>query len=318
MNGPSLKQTDEAKIKIGRSFFALGTDVAVEIITNAQNRRRAQQVLSELQTLYKAKEKIFSRFNVESELSECNSRLDRPLAVSDDMINVARLCLYYYQASEGLFDPRIINHLESIGYRGDFFSTDFSKAAVEEIVYEQRASLSHEMVIKGKSLRLKSRIDLSGIAKGYITDQAALFLCGRGWKNYIIDSGGDMTAVGKNLEGLPWSVSIEGIEDAAGFSISGMAVATSGIGRRKWENDGRRFHHLVNPFRPDDFNFNLRSVTVVAGSTTQADVWAKVLFLQGRQKGLAYSNRHGIKSVFLDYRGQAFVSHAMRTIMEKL
>ena len=86
------------------------------------------------------------------------------------------------------------------------------------------------------------------------------------------------------------------------------AIATSGIGRRRWEIEGQRIHHIVNPQNPDFFSFDLKSVSVIADSTTQADIWAKTIFLMGKESGILYVKDNDMAAVILDYRGSAWIS----------
>ena len=51
--------------------------------------------------------------------------------------------------------------------------------------------------------------DPSGLVKGWSIHNAAKILKGFGYKNYYIEAGGDMEAVGVSAEGKPWRVGIE-------------------------------------------------------------------------------------------------------------
>ena len=53
-------------------------------------------------------------------------------------------------------------------------------------------------------------------------------------------------------------------------------------------------------------------MTVVAKTCEEADVWAKVLFLMGKDKGLKFGEERKIKSLFLDYRGNVTVSSKIK------
>ena len=56
-------------------------------------------------------------------------------------------------------------------------------------------------------------MDFSGIAKGYITDEAAAYSKKRGWKNFLVDSGGDIYAAGQNHRRERWRIAIEGVPE---------------------------------------------------------------------------------------------------------
>jgi thiamine biosynthesis lipoprotein len=152
-------------------------------------------------------------------------------------------------------------------------------------------------------------MDFSGIAKGYIVDQAAKFLKDNGWKNFLVDAGGDMNISGTNDEEKKWRIAVEGVpEEKLMLEISGKGIATSGISRKKWQIKGKKFHHLVNPNDPNNFSYEMRTVSVIAQNTENADGRAKTLVLMGKEKGLEFAKENKIAAIFLDYKGNIFVS----------
>ena len=156
-------------------------------------------------------------------------------------------------------------------------------------------------------------MDFSGIAKGYITDKITEFLSRQGWENFLVDSGGDIYAKGFDEQKEKWKIGLEGFpEEKIILRLSGEAVATSGITRKKWESNGKKFHHLINPHNFKRFDFDLKSVTVIQKNTIDADVWAKVLFLQGKEEGIKLSDRKKIQSLFLDCKGNLYLSQAAK------
>jgi thiamine biosynthesis lipoprotein len=95
------------------------------------------------------------------------------------------------------------------------------------------------------------RIDLGGIAKGYAVDRAFELLTSRGYRNLIVNAGGDMRVRGKKIHS-PWVIGIQDPRNRsrmlATFDPSDICVATSGDYERYFEKDGIRYHHLLNPF----------------------------------------------------------------------
>jgi len=298
------------KNQLARSGFrALGTEINIQIAIETKKRKVADETLRETKKLFEAKQKIFDRFDPESEISRLNRSLGEFQPASEDLLYLAQRALYYNKISGGLYDPRIIEILEKIGYNSDFRKRDFSKVELPPRLETFAGSLKKDLLIENGQVLFEKRMDFSGIAKGYITDQAAAFLKKRGWKNFLIDSGGDIFAGGKNPEGEKWTVSIEGIpEEKLMLEINERGIATSGISRKKWEIGGKKVHHLVHPKNPNEFSFEIRTVSVIEKNTEQADGRAKVLVLLGKEKGLEFANKNKIAAIFLDYRGNIFIS----------
>lgn len=295
-------------------FTAMSTEVAAGMIMD-DSEKEAGRILDAVRHIFLENEKRFSRFDAASELSRLNKNLNEEVSVSEKMARVLNSCLAMHKLSRGYFDPRIIADLEAAGYRKNFQSNDFEaneEQVAPEIISEP---LERDLILdfKNKKVRLKKRVDLSGIAKGFSVDEAARYLKDEKAELFFIDAGGDMYFSGLSEEGDEWRIGVEGIADEKiKLRVSNEGVATSGISRRRWTRGGQKFHHLLNPQKPGEFSFELKSVTVMAEKTETADALAKSIFLMGRQSGMEFTNANGIKALILDYRGNVYVSQKIK------
>lgn len=295
-------------------FRALGTDIWVQVVlsdrTSRASVREASGLRSKLEAVYARFEKIFSRFDPDSDLSHCNGKLGEWCPVPDELADVARRSIEWHRRSHGYFDPRILEHLESAGYAKSFFTIDFSKLRRRPLPLPPAGRFEDSVAIQPGSIRLMAPMDFAGIAKGYITDRVADFLRAKGLRDFLLDSGGDMRAEGHDETGNDWLIDLEHARQDVSLRLSDRSVATSGITRRQWHVGGMRFHHLINPREPDRFSFDLLSVTVVGPDTETADIQAKTLFLMGQDEGLACADRHGTQAIFLSKDGVPVLSRA--------
>jgi thiamine biosynthesis lipoprotein len=165
-------------------------------------------------------------------------------------------------------------------------------------------SLDEDIILDGKNICFKVKIDFSGIAKGYINDMAVSYLKNKNWHNFIVDSGGDLFAAGLNYDNEKWNVLIECSSNLS-VELSDQSIATSGITYRKWDNKGKEYYHLINPKNPKIFSTNFQSVSVIKNTTEEADVWAKIIFLMG-ESAKQYVTNHNIKSIFVYKDGQTW------------
>lgn len=283
-----------------KEFKALGTDIYIQLVAPETEKEKALLTFVEIENIYKKNELIFSRFNAQSELSKLNNNLGIFCEVSKDFIYLAQESLKYYTGSGKIFDPRILDSLEKIGYKKSFKNNDFNieeNLSIE--VFEK--DLAEDLIILDNQVKFLVKMDFSGIAKGYITDEIAKFLIKKGWGNFLVDSGGDMYAAGLNRYNEKWQISLEGTinENEVMAEISNEGIATSGNTRKKWTIGTKKFHHLINPKNVSKFSFELNSVTVIAKNTQEADVMAKVLFIMGLEDGSNFANKNKIKSIFL-------------------
>lgn len=296
-----------------QEFRGMGTNLGILIVvTSEAEATRSVVDITIARSLYARYEKIFSRFDQESELSRINSALDQPVVASREMHTVADRALTYYQEHDGLYDPRILTVLEASGYARDFLKHDFTPKGTLDS-FDVSCPLAEDLIIEGEALRFRKRMDFSGIVKGYVTDRVAEYLGAQGWKNFLVDSGGDMYASGTPHDSPAWHITVEGLSDeSVVFALSDMAIATSGISRRKWRSQGKPFHHLIHPKHPEQFSFDINTVSVVAASTEQADVLAKMLFLQNDADRKAVVEKKQLAALFLYTDHHVWISPAAK------
>jgi thiamine biosynthesis lipoprotein len=158
-------------------------------------------------------------------------------------------------------------------------------------------------------------IDLGGIAKGYAVDRAFELLKSLGYKNLIVNAGGDLR-VGGLKNNQPWSIGIQHPREPENFlakiSISDMAVATSGDYERFFIYEGKRYHHIFNPkdgFPTDD----CQSVTILCKEGMMADALATAVFVLGPGKGYALCQKlAGVDCLIVDKEGKIIFTPGLK------
>lgn len=303
---PNHPNTEEALLSTTRLFRAMGTETYLEIVHRKGEERKAEQTLAGAVKCCFEKIRIFNRFDPESELSEFNRHLGKFRNASPDMLALALHTLSFHKESNELFDPRILSILKHIGYDADFSKMPASLPVLEKLFSPRTAPLRSELSVWGEMIRFEAPMDFSGIAKGYILDKMAERIRQDDWSNFLVDSGGDMVACGTNRAREKWRISVENIpEESALFEMTNQAIATSGITRKHWVSSrGKHYHHLIHPKHPNNFSFNLLSVTAISTSAERADFLAKTLFLMGIKDGFSYASKHSIPALFVQAKAK--------------
>lgn len=302
---------------VSERFRAMGTEVNIDIVLDREEKRKeAEETIQKARSIFAEQEKIFSRFDPESELSRINQNVGKEMTISKPMKEMLRLCLKFNKLMAGYFDPRVLDNLEKIGYDRDFQKNDLNSQE-EEIpsldVFSHNLDEELKINYTKNTVLISRRMDTTGIAKGYTVDKVAEYLQSEGWQHFWVDAGGDMFALGKRENNYSWLVGVEGLEnDAVRIKLENEGLATSGISRKRWTRGNQKVHHLINPLSPDEFSHDLKTVTVVAEKTVEADGRAKSLFLMGREKGLEFANKNNIKCLFLDYKNNIYVSEKFK------
>lgn len=249
---------------------------------------------------FKRLEKIFNFYDPSSELSILNSTYNFPFSASSELIECVKKAKKIYQLSEGFFDvskARLYNFWKDIiRKRRKIEDFSFLKKTVEELKKDSFSDIvinekKKTIIIKKKGLK----IDLGGIAKGFMIDKVVKRLKKEGIESALIDAGGDIFCLGK-YKGGKWRVGIKDPKNKSriiySLSLSNQAVATSGSYEQFFEFSGKRFSHLIDPFGGFPVNNNILSVTVVASSATLADSLATAFFIMGYEKTKEFIKRH--------------------------
>jgi FAD:protein FMN transferase len=138
-------------------------------------------------------------------------------------------------------------------------------------------------------------LDLNGVVKGLVVDEAVELLSGRGF----VSAGGDITTLSPVVAELPGGDSIR---------VLAGGLATSGKTGRYWRRHGAIQHHLIDPRTGRPSNSRWDQVTTAAASCLAADVAAKAAFLLS-DDGPDWLDERGLPGRFVV--GDAIVANAV-------
>ena len=140
-------------------------------------------------------------------------------------------------------------------------------------------------------------IDLGAVAKGYAADVCTELLSDSGAQAAVLNLGGTICLYGKKPDGSRFSVGVADPDHPADYfgylSCDTGVAATSGGYERWFEQDGRRYIHILDPKTARPVDNGVLSVTVVSESGTEADALSTALFVMGTDKAAAYYRQAG-------------------------
>ncbi len=240
----------------------------------------------------------------------------KAVPVSAEVLSVIWRAEEISRASEGYFDISIGALLDLWGFEdngGRLPATGEVSKALHSVGYraihvDERAST---VELKKKGMR----IDLGGIAKGYAVDRAFELLKSRGYRNMIVNAGGDIRVSGRKTRG-PWVIGIQDPRDRsqilATINAEDISVATSGDYERYFEREGERYHHLLDPFTGFPAR-QCRSVTILAKDSLSADGLATAVFVMGPKRGLPLIEAmEGVEGLIVSADGEIIQSESLK------
>lgn len=138
------------------------------------------------------------------------------------------------------------------------------------------------------------RIDPGAVAKGYLADKARALLPDDACA--ILNLGGTVVPVGTKPDGSMWKIGVADPDDPAAYygtlSITDKIISTSGGYERYFEQDGKRYIHILDPHTGRPADSGLLSVTAVSDSGVYADALSTALFVKGLSGALSYYQSH--------------------------
>lgn len=256
---------------------------------------RARARLAELEARW-------SRFQPTSELCRINRAGGAPVMVSHDTYDVVALAVGSWQATEGRFDPTVIDALERSGYDRDFDAIVDSDTPLGAVPGGSAGCADIELLPLLPAIRLPPgvRIDLGGIGKGRAADVITTELLAAGAAGVCVNLGGDVRVSGTPPTPPGWQVDLDPtLAPDRSFHLDDGAVATSTRLRRTWTRAGTSQHHLVDPRLGSPAWSGLAAVTVLARTAAHAEILAKAAFVAGPIAGRDLLRTAEVTGLFL-------------------
>ena len=277
-----LSACDNSK-KITKTEFCLDTFVSVTCY--GENAfLAASAAIDEI----KRTESVFSPYIESSELYRINQNAHEGCEISGEMKEVLTKALSVCEITDGAFDITVkpLSDLWNIKSENPTVPSDEEiEKAREKVGYEN-------VVIEDNTITFKKEgmaIDLGGAAKGYAADRCIEIIKNHGVKNAIIDLGGNIYALGKSEKKAPWRIGLQDPSKERGeffmaIDLSDSSCVTSGSYERYFEENGKIYHHIIDPLSGTPADSGLISVSVVSKSSFEADMLSTAIFVMGEER----------------------------------
>ena len=251
-----------------------------------------------VRALFDERDRRFSRFRPDSELSSLNRMPLGASFVSEELSLMLAHALRAARATGGLVTPAVGAAVVAAGYDDDFdrLPEDGPPVLPVRVPSLHALSLRGPLLVRAEPIEL----DLNCVVKGATVDDA-LALLGGGF----VAAGGDVATSAPLVVGLPGGDAV---------TLHGGGLATSSVTKRRWRRGGEEQHHLIDPETGAPARVPWLDVTVAAGSCLAADVAAKAALLLGAA-GPSWLDRRGLPGRFVDEQGDVHVNENWRQLV---
>jgi thiamine biosynthesis lipoprotein len=298
---------------VGDSRAMMGTEISVQLWHHDRDAGddAVEAVFAEMVRI----DELMSTYMDESRISLINREAaDRAVPAGDELYELIVRSLDISILTRGAFDITY----DSVGQYYDFRQRQRPDA---ETIERELGRINYRFVQTDDTnktihfLQPGVRINLGGIAKGYAVERGARILRDLGVRHAIVTAGGDSRLLG-DRRGQPWVVGVRDPrkdgEVAIRIPLENEAISTSGDYERYFEENGTRYHHIIQPATGEPAN-GVHSVTIVGPDAVITDALSTSVFVMGVDQGLRLiATLPDYEGIVIDAEGQLFYSDGLQ------
>ncbi|MFQ5627675.1 MAG: FAD:protein FMN transferase [bacterium] len=258
-------------------------------------RKQCEKDLEQIWQEMSALDSLFSNYRDDNEISAINKNArKREVAITQRTLEMLKTAQRVSEITNGAFDVTVGSLTKTWGFGRDPTVPTQKEidADLESVGFRFLQLDTIDSTIKFS--KRETRIDVGGIAKGAIIDAAYHSLQARGYRDFLIDAGGDLRMAASGLTSGKRNIWVvhprRPGEFLARFPLDNGAVATTGDYERFFVENGKRFHHIIDPSTGYPSSRAV-SATVVAPNATMADAFATAFFILGPKSGIALAEK---------------------------
>lgn len=280
-------------------FFAMDTIVTLRLsYEKSDGTRRSTEKMEQLFMQAEAQvgeiERALSRTVADSDTARLNADEAGLSSPGAQFVDVLSRALEIAEQTDGAFSPTLgmLTTLWNVNGGGPV-PTDASRLYAMAHTDYHTLTIEADRVTKSDS---RVQVDLGGIAKGYAVESLCAWLEEQGIARGIVSLGGNVGVFGEKTDGSLYKIGITDPRDSDAVMgyvyIAGGTVSVSGDYERYFEEDGVRYHHILDPETGCPADSGLSSVAVLSSDGALADALSTALFVMGTSEALAYYEAH--------------------------
>ncbi len=295
-----------------RELFALDTIIDFTIYNE-----KAEEISDLSEARIKELEKLLSVTDENSEISRINNSSE-PVSVSRDTFNVMKIACEVNELSQGSLDPTIYPIVKLWG-----FTTGENRVPTSDEISKTLPLVNaSEIILDESNLTVAvpegTEVDLGAVAKGYISQEVKKMMKENGVESAVLSFGGNIQTIGSK-NGESWKIGVKYPFTQDSFIILHLgetAVITSATDQRFFTQDGKQYHHIIDPSSGYPADNSTLSVTVICEDGAKADALSTALFVMGRERAEKFwKNNNDFEYILLDDNSNVYVTSGLKDKM---
>ena len=233
--------------------------------------------------------------NERSKTYEINHAMGSPVVVNEQIAKMLRTALTVYERTNGAFDLTTYPLSKLWGFIDQNYRVP-SDAEIERLLpcvdmSKVQLAATDDSANSLVTMPADMALSFGAVAKGCASDYAIQAMRAAGVTSGVVSLGGNVQTLGKKPDGSDWRIAVKDPADPSKFlgvlTAADTFVVTSGIYERGFEENGVRYHHIIDPKTGKPAESGLVSVTVVCGDGAWADALSTACFVLGEAGSLA-------------------------------
>lgn len=270
-------------------------------------------------------DKALSNYRDNSAIEIFNTqKTTEPVLVDEELVKLVEIARTIYKASGGCYDLTIKPLFDLWGFKKDVFSPPEPEALAQTLA---QVSMEKLETLPGNRLRKQVpelRIDVSSIGQGYTVERIAQLLESFGVEHYLAEIGGELKIRGHKPDGKPWRIALEKplpnertLHKIVSFDDGQpMALMASGTYRHFFDQDGRRYSHILDARNGKPVEHDTVSVALLHPDPTLADAWSTALLCLGTEAGMAVADAESLPVLFVEQKNNELIEHYSRAMRD--
>lgn len=291
--------------------------IVVKDISDSHEKERVNIAINAALTTI---DNVLNVYNPKSQISGLNHHQGQgAYPVSPELIEVSKVAETVYELSGGAYDPTLKPLIDLWGFgdrkRGDAHPGKSQVNNAMRHMGMDKLKIFDNAVLKTDE---ELMLDYSSIAKGYGVDLVSAAIYDLGYKDFLVEIGGEIYASGSNGD-KQWRIGVAAPERKLVFEgyvsttldLENMACATSGDYQQYYIYNGQRFSHLIDARSGYPIDHHVTSVTVAAKSCILADALATAAIVLGPEEGLELIRSvDDVEALFISRSGELYTMTA--------